>query len=125
MSNEFKGTTSQGSKRKPKKYTIGYGEDIVPDYSLDVQGGDLTKDKGRHYMVHREDFDEGNFKDKKRVKLSRKFRKESGIKNISDLPADYGDRYLMKGRRIVGEASEQDQQLYQDWHKKKFPKKYK
>ena len=119
MSNEFKGTTSQGTKRNPKKHTIGYGEDIVPDWTMG------KKDKGRHYMAHREDIDEGNYKNKKRVKLSRKFRKESGIKDISNLPADYGDRYVMKGRKIVGKASEQDQKNLTDWHKKKFPKKYK
>ena len=29
----------------------------------------------------------------------------------------------MKGRKIVGKASEQDQKNLTDWHKKKFPKK--
>ena len=44
---------------------------------------------------------------------------------MSDLKLDYGNRYLMKGNKVVGKASKEDQKNLTDWHKKKFPKKYK
>ena len=102
----FTGSTSQGSLKNPtpKKTTmidptggktIGYGEDIVPDWTIG------KGDKGENYMLNVQDFDEGEYSGARKI--------TSDIGDINKLETDYGDRYIMRGDKIVGKASEEDQ----------------
>ena len=74
--------------------TIAYGEDVVPDWTID------KGDKGESYILPRPDFDD------------MEYSKAQKIDAPSGGEYDYGNKFVMKNNKITGEASDQDVMNY-------------
>ena len=74
--------------------TIAYGEDIVPDWTMDMG------DTGQQYIVPRSDFDDMDYSKAQKI----------------DAPKggeyDYGSKFVMRGNKIIGDASDKDVMNY-------------
>ena len=70
--------------------TIGYGEDIVPDWTMG------KGDTGQQYIVPRPDFDDMDYSKAQKIDAP-----EGG-------EYDYGNKFVMKNNKITGEASDKD-----------------
>ena len=94
-SSSFPNTPQKTTEIDPTSgLTIAYGEDIVPDWTMDMG------DTGQKYIVPRSDFDEGNYS------------KAQKINAPKDGEYDYGSKFVMRGNKITGNASDKDVMNY-------------
>ena len=74
--------------------TIGYGEDIVPDWTMGMG------DTGQQYIVPRSDFDD------------MEYSKAQKINAPKGGEYDYGSKFVIRGNKIIGKASDEDVMNY-------------